>query len=79
MLGIPVPRVLEWNANADNPVGSAYIVMEEATGTQLAMVWNNMQPEQQVNIVNEIVALETKMLSISFSQYVRVYENQRSA
>ncbi|KAJ6078569.1 hypothetical protein N7467_008322 [Penicillium canescens] len=42
VLGIPVPRVLQWNANADNPVGSEHIVMEEATRTQLAMVRDDM-------------------------------------
>ncbi|RMZ82272.1 hypothetical protein DV738_g1897, partial [Chaetothyriales sp. CBS 135597] len=32
---IPVPKVYQWSACADNAVGSEYIIMEEAMGTQL--------------------------------------------
>ncbi|KAL4894696.1 hypothetical protein BDV59DRAFT_212029 [Aspergillus ambiguus] len=36
VLQIPVPRILGWSSNPYNPAGPEYILMEEATGTQLA-------------------------------------------
>ncbi|KAJ5084172.1 hypothetical protein NUU61_008751 [Penicillium alfredii] len=72
-LRIRVPRVLEWNATASNPVGSEYIIMEEAAGTPLEKVWNDMSPDSKLSIMKEVVSMETKMLSISFSHYGGIY------
>ncbi|KAL4877121.1 kinase-like domain-containing protein [Aspergillus karnatakaensis] len=35
ILDIPVPRVLAWSSDANNPVRSEYIIMEEAPGVKL--------------------------------------------
>lgn len=43
--------------------------MEEATGTQLATERDELIPEAKLAIMKEVVAIETKMLSVSFSQY----------
>ena len=51
-------------------MGSEYILMEEATGTQLATKWDELNPDAKLAIMREVVAIETKMLSVSFSQYV---------
>ncbi|OOQ90561.1 phosphotransferase enzyme family protein [Penicillium brasilianum] len=67
LLHIPVPRVLGWNATADNPAGSEYILMEAATGTQLSVVWDELSPDSKLSIMREVVAIESKMLSLSFS------------
>lgn len=70
MLQVPVPRVYEWNASANNPVGSEYILMEEATGTQLEYLWDKMTPDSKLAVMKEVVSIETKLSSLSFSQYV---------
>jgi hypothetical protein len=70
VLEIPVPRVLSWSGEADNPVGSEYILMEEANGTQLGEIWDDLEIHDKLKIVEEIVAIEKKMLSISLSRYV---------
>jgi hypothetical protein len=44
--------------------------MEEATGTQLATEWDELILEAKLAIMKEVVAIETKMLSVSLSQYV---------
>lgn len=44
--------------------------MEEATGTQLATEWDELNPEAKLAIMKEVVTIEKKMLSVSFSQYV---------
>lgn len=72
ILQIPVLRVLGWSANSNNPVGSEYMIMEEATGTQLAYLWDRLNPGAKLAIMREVVSIESKMLSVSFSQYVLV-------
>ena len=42
--------------------------MEEAEGTQLSTVWNEMELENKCNIVDNIVDMERKLLSISFAR-----------
>ncbi|OJJ96810.1 hypothetical protein ASPACDRAFT_54196 [Aspergillus aculeatus ATCC 16872] len=61
-LQIPVPRVLHWNATSKNAVGSEYIIMEEASGTQLGL-----------SIMREIVTIESKMLVVSFFSFGSIY------
>ncbi|KAI9046015.1 kinase-like domain-containing protein [Aspergillus affinis] len=39
VLGIPTPEVYAWSANRENPVGSEYIIMQEAPGVKLEDVW----------------------------------------
>ncbi|KAJ5226519.1 hypothetical protein N7468_007744 [Penicillium chermesinum] len=70
---IPVPRIIGWSATSNNPVGSEYIFMEEATGIQLATQWDDLDPEAKLAIMREVVAIETKMLSVSFSHYGSIY------
>lgn len=43
--------------------------MEEATGTQLAILWDSLGPDAKLSVMREVVSVETKMLSLSFSQY----------
>ncbi|KAJ5587245.1 uncharacterized protein N7459_003010, partial [Penicillium hispanicum] len=72
-LQIPVPRILEWSTTSHNPVGSEYIIMEEATGTQLGRLWDDLNPDSKLAIMREVVSIETKMLSVSFSHYGSIY------
>ncbi|CEJ62815.1 hypothetical protein PMG11_11302 [Penicillium brasilianum] len=73
ILQIPVPRILGWSANSENPVGSEYNFMEEAAGKQLATQWDDLTPDSKLAIMREIVAIETKLLSVSFSHYGSLY------
>jgi hypothetical protein len=65
-----VPKVYSWNAEAENPVESEYILMEEATGTQLGEIWYKMDIQDKLKIVDDIIALERKFLSLSFTRFV---------
>ena len=40
--------------------------MEEAKGTQLTEIWENLKMAEKQTIIEDIVALEQKLLSISF-------------
>ncbi|CRL22534.1 unnamed protein product [Penicillium camemberti] len=65
--------IFRWSATAQNPVGSEYIIMEEATGSQLGTVWDEMTPDLKLKIMRDVVSIKTKMLSISFSHYGSIY------
>jgi len=68
VLGIPVPKVLGYSADAANPVGSEYILMEEAKGIQLSSIWNDMDIEEQRKIVKSLVEIDAKFLAISLDR-----------
>ncbi|KAI0868933.1 kinase-like domain-containing protein [Hypoxylon argillaceum] len=73
ILGLPVPKVLAWSMDADNPVQSEYIIMEEAAGVQLSQVWDTLPIESKLEIVKDLVNIEKKLLSISFTRYGSLY------
>jgi len=68
VLNLPVPKVLAWSADDTNEVGADYIIMEEAKGTELHEVWQQLPLRAKCDIIKEIVDAETKMLSVSFDQ-----------
>ena len=51
----------------ENPVQAEYIVMEEAAGTSLADAWGNMELESKDQVIADLVAIEKKLLSVSFT------------
>ncbi|KAL6706710.1 Phosphotransferase enzyme [Coniothyrium glycines] len=73
VLEIPVPKVLSWSGEAENAVESEYILMEEARGNQLGEVWDEMELHDKLKIVDDIVAIERKFLSLSFTRYGNLY------
>ncbi|DAA74701.1 TPA_exp: Uncharacterized protein A8136_3017 [Trichophyton benhamiae CBS 112371] len=73
VLQIPVPQVYAWSPHVDNPVGAEYIIMEEAVGTKLEDVWHDLSLEDRLKIVEDLVSIESKLLSVSFSRYGNLY------
>jgi hypothetical protein len=67
-LQIPVPRVFDWSATSNNAVGSEYIILEEASGTQLGLKWDQLSPDKKLSIMREIVTIESKMLAVSCAE-----------
>lgn len=45
-------------------------MMEEAVGTQLGEIWQNLKLRDKLKIVDDIVAIEKKLLSLSFTRFV---------
>jgi len=62
--------VLGWSANGDNAVGSEYIIMEEALGTQLGTIWLELELSKKLKVTECIIAMEKQFLSVSFEKYV---------
>ncbi|KAE8152193.1 kinase-like domain-containing protein [Aspergillus avenaceus] len=82
-LDIPIPRVYAWSSEASNPVGAEYILEEKATGQPLGKLWDTLSISGRLAIVDQIVALERKLASISFPKHGCLYYesdlNSRSA
>lgn len=72
-LGIPIPRVYGWSAEACNPVGAEYIIEEKATGQPLGNVWANLTLAAQLDVVNQVVDMEKKIASVSFPKHGCIY------
>ncbi|RAK73407.1 uncharacterized protein BO72DRAFT_471672 [Aspergillus fijiensis CBS 313.89] len=68
-LQIPVPRVLDWNATSKNAVGSEYIIMEEASGTQLGIV--NVESKMLAAVESAVPAMLTNAASSELKERVR--------
>ena len=79
MLHIPIPKVFAWSADANNDVGSEYIVMEEAPGQLVATIWESSELEYKVSIMKEIIGIEKKLTSIKFTRYFFYYDNGNSS
>ncbi|KAF2768456.1 hypothetical protein EJ03DRAFT_364001, partial [Teratosphaeria nubilosa] len=73
ILDIAVPEVLSWDSDTNNPVGSEYLLMREARGTPLHEEWESMSISAKGSIVGDLVAIERRFLTASFSQYGSIY------
>ncbi|KAH5628153.1 hypothetical protein HBI51_212280 [Parastagonospora nodorum] len=78
ILDIPVPKIRAYCATADNPVGSEYIIVEEAQGIQLSKIWDTMDLKDQLGIVTELVAIDEKLLSASLNRHGALYHRKDS-
>lgn len=73
ILGIPVPRVLAWDAREDCPVKSEYILMEEARGTLLDATWETIHPDSKAEILYQLVSVAKQFQSVSFTSIGNIY------
>lgn len=71
--GLPIPKVYDWSAKAENPVGSEYMIMEMVPGTGLQETWYSMTVEQRVGMVEKIVDLEKSLFEISLPACGSIY------
>lgn len=76
ILGLPVPRVLAWNARADattNSVGAEYILMEKAEGVELHHRWDTFHGRQVAPMIEQALRFENVFATRKFSQIGSLY------
>ncbi|KAL9631712.1 MAG: hypothetical protein Q9204_004111 [Flavoplaca sp. TL-2023a] len=73
---VPTPKLLAWNANATNPVGAEYIIMEKAPGVQLFTVWDDVSAADRINLIKSLTQLERQLATIKFPAYGSLYHRQ---
>ncbi|KAF8446424.1 hypothetical protein L210DRAFT_3502028 [Boletus edulis BED1] len=72
VLGLPVPRVLSWNAKADeSEVGVEYILMEHLRGVELYEM--NKYGSKMLYFAERVADLECKFTRYRFSQIGSIY------
>jgi hypothetical protein len=70
--GIPTPRILGY-AIEQNPVGSEYILMEKLPGRPIGDAWFELSEQQRLQVLHDIVKLETKLFSIELPASGSIY------
>lgn len=73
---VPVPQLLAWNADATNPVGAEYIIMEKAPGVQLYTVWDDLSAADRIKLIKSLTQLEHQLATIQFPAYGNLYFRQ---
>ncbi|GAB1741813.1 hypothetical protein NU219Hw_g7220t1 [Hortaea werneckii] len=71
--GVPTPLVYKYCADATNPVGSEYIVMEKVPGRRLTDIWYELCDKKRVKILGAIVDQEAKLFNVSLPAYGSIY------
>ncbi|EFE29557.1 uncharacterized protein ARB_03549 [Trichophyton benhamiae CBS 112371] len=64
--GLPVPRVLGYSASNSNSVGAEYLLLEKINGSPLGDRWFTIGNKTRAEIMKQIVAVETRFMSITF-------------
>ncbi|OJA19658.1 hypothetical protein AZE42_02813 [Rhizopogon vesiculosus] len=73
ILGLPIPKVLDWSARADGTsVGVEYILMEKIEGVELSHRYKNFR-EEGINFVYQVNSIEQSFVSRRFSQIGSLY------
>lgn len=71
--GIPVPKILHYSADAENPVGSEFIIMEKIPGRPLGDQWFSLSEDQRLKVISEIVRIEVNLSKIDLPTYGSIY------
>ncbi|RMX77729.1 hypothetical protein D0869_09650 [Hortaea werneckii] len=79
VLDIPVPRVIAWDGETANAAGCEYILMEEAKGESLGAIWSDVELDEKFKIVEEVVAVQKKLQSVTFSRFGSLYNKSDAA
>ncbi|KAI6879690.1 hypothetical protein KC360_g7781 [Hortaea werneckii] len=72
--GVSTPLVYTYSADANNPVGSEYMVMEKVPGRCLADIWYELCDTERVKILGAIVDQEAKLFNIPLPAYGSIYK-----
>ncbi|EFR03064.1 hypothetical protein MGYG_06062 [Nannizzia gypsea CBS 118893] len=70
---VPVPKVLAWNSDSNNPVGAVYIIQERCSGKQLVDVWDDMNEPTKFKLIQSLSQLEGELSSIKFPAFGNLY------
>lgn len=71
--GIPVPKVLHYSADAENPVGAEFIIMEKLPGRPLGDQWFSLSEDQRLKVISEVVRIEVNLSKIDLPAYGSIY------
>jgi aminoglycoside phosphotransferase (APT) family kinase protein len=64
--GLPIPNVYGYSPTSDNAAGTEYIFMEFVNGMNLSDIWFDLGEQEIISVVQQLVELEAKMMSVCF-------------
>lgn len=70
---IPIPAILDWSDDPNNPIGSAYIIMEHAGGVQLQETWTDLPSDTKVKCIGAICSSIPPLSEFDFPAYGSLY------
>ncbi|OBT56584.1 hypothetical protein VE04_05637 [Pseudogymnoascus sp. 24MN13] len=70
---VPIPKILDWSDDPSNAIGSEYIIMERAAGTQLHQKWPTMAIGQKIRCIDAIYRKLKEVVGITFPAYGSIY------
>ncbi|KAL1978987.1 hypothetical protein VTN96DRAFT_7615 [Rasamsonia emersonii] len=71
--GLPVPRVFDYSATNENPVGAEYIIMEKVVGKELGNIWYTMSEKERLKMIVQVVKLEALLFSVQLPASGSIY------
>lgn len=72
-VSLPIPKVLDWNDDPSNPIGTEYIIQEHVEGVQLHQMWPKMNSEQHMLCTKALSLAIKKVASLDFPAYGSLY------
>ncbi|KDN37881.1 hypothetical protein RSAG8_09855, partial [Rhizoctonia solani AG-8 WAC10335] len=71
---IPVPQVYQWNADACNPVGAEYMIMQKVPGiAPYGDRWESLPTETKLNVVKQVAEHLIILFSLRFEKAGSLY------
>lgn len=69
VLGLPVPKILDYSTSPENPVGAEYIIMERVNGESLESRWLSLTTGEVKHVMTQIAEMEQRIFSFRFPAY----------
>ncbi|KAJ6096620.1 hypothetical protein N7486_007366 [Penicillium sp. IBT 16267x] len=70
---IPIPQILDWSADASNPIGSEYIITEHAGGISVWEKWSSMTLKQRIRFIEAVYKQLKEVVKLEFPAYGSIY------
>ncbi|KAF2221941.1 kinase-like domain-containing protein [Elsinoe ampelina] len=75
---IPLPKVLDWSADSNNPIGAEYIISEKMPGVSLYSMWESMSVAQHLRVVQKVAQICKQTYDLSFPGYGSIFPSDCS-
>ncbi|KIJ53327.1 hypothetical protein M422DRAFT_242472 [Sphaerobolus stellatus SS14] len=79
-VGIPIPKVLGWNARRDDSeVGAEYIIREAPKGSLLRDVWEDMSDQEKSQTIGYLAVMTKEIVDLRFTHSGSIYSRDNMA
>ncbi|EEP77358.1 predicted protein [Uncinocarpus reesii 1704] len=72
-LSLPIPKILAWSDDPNNPAGIEYIIQEHVDGAQLHGQWPQMTSSEHMHCTKDLSFKLRDMATLEFPAYGNIY------